>query len=270
MYCLWFGKQKIYNLDQLRKNFDFDTAEIYYLGGGLPRWLRQCGENEIAANVEKMDPLGDISKQLSEIFSVDLPKGRSNVPSKALPKENRANGFENNTKSFAYYANDSFKSKNAGLNYFNTKISSFKLFSDSFNVETGSFSSNNVSFELSSFYAFLSSFFIGSFETAAFQNLSGLGSFGLLSGFFTSGSYNLHEYEFEYGTSFKTTSFNLNEFNSGSFSNAIETTKDSGFVSENEKCAYRPNLIQLSPEEKIKLNIMFCPLNRFGYGIDLI
>lgn len=74
MYCLWFGNQKIHDLKQLKNNFDFDAAEMYLLGGGLSRWLRQCGENEIANRVENVDLFGDIQKQLAEIFSVKLPQ----------------------------------------------------------------------------------------------------------------------------------------------------------------------------------------------------
>lgn len=272
LYCLWFGNKKIYSLDQLRKNFDFDTAEMYYLGGGLSRWLRQCGENDIAASVEKMDPLGNISKQLAEIFSVKLPKGRSNTPSVAFSKENSVCAVQNNTSAYAYPESGSFISENAVLSSFNSSFGASNHISGSFYSETGSFMSNRGSFTLNSFNTFSSSFslFTGSFETASFQSLLESGSLASSGGSFTSGSFNLHEYEYEYGTSFKASSFNFNSFNPECFSTSIANQKNSTSLSENKNRAYRAKIVQLSPQEKIKLNIMFCPLNRFGYGIDLI
>ncbi len=259
LYCLWFGNHKIYNMDQLRKNFDFDNVEMYYLGGSLSRWLRQCGENETAEKVENINPLGDISKQLAEIFSVKLPKGRSNFPTATLSVENSDKSQQNKTNSFTCTEVCSAIAKNIGLSTFNSKIGSFKLITESFYTETGSFISNANSFTLNSF-----SIFNGSFETTSFQNILELSS----GSSFTSSSFYLHEYE--YGRSFNFCSFKQKSFDSENLSDIIENKKYGTSLFGKKNRNYRANITQLSDEEKIKLNIMYCPLNRFGYGIDLI
>ena len=259
LYCLWFGNHKIYNMDQLRKNFDFDNVEMYYLGGSLSRWLRQCGENETAEKVENINPLGDISKQLAEIFSVKLPKGRSNFPTATLSVENSDKSQQNNTSSFTCTKVCSAIAKNIGL----SKIGSFELITESFYTETGSFISNANSFTLNSF-----SIFNGSFETTSFQNILELSSFGISGSSFTSSSFYLHEYE--YGRSFNFCGFKQKSFDSENLSDIIENKKYGASLFGKKNRNYRANITQLSDEEKIKLNIMYCPLNRFGYGIDLI
>lgn len=73
----------------------------------------------------------------------------------------------------------------------------------------------------------------------------------------------MSEFEYEYGTSFNTSSFN------GSFDiNAVKS--DASDKTEDHKKSCHVHITQLSPEEKIKLNIGLCPLNRFGYGINLV
>ncbi len=250
-------------MDQLRKNFDFDNVEMYYLGGSLSRWLRQCGENETAEKVENINPLGDISKQLAEIFSVKLPKGRSNFPTATLSVENSDKSQQNKTNSFTCTEVCSAIAKNIGLSTFNSKIGSFKLITESFYTETGSFISNANSFTLNSF-----SIFNGSFETTSFQNILELSSFGISGSSFTSSSFYLHEYE--YGRSFNFCSFKQKSFDSENLSDIIENKKYGTSLFGKKNRNYRANITQLSDEEKIKLNIMYCPLNRFGYGIDLI
>lgn len=270
LYCLWFGNHKIYNMDQLRKNFDFDSAEMYYLGGSLSVWLRQCGENEIAEKVENINPLSDISKQLAEIFSVKLPKGRSNFPTAISSAENSEKSQQNKTSSFIYTEVCLSIPKNISLDTFNSKIGSFELIPESFYTETGSFISNAGSFTLNSLYTLYHSFsmFNGSFETTSFQNILELSSFGISGVSFTSNSFHLHEYE--YGTSFNFSGFEQKSFDPENLSDIIENKKCGASLPGNKNRNCRANITQLSDEEKIKLNIMYCPLNRFGYGIDLI
>ena len=249
MYCLWFGNKKIHNLNQLIKYFDFDAVEMYYLGGGLSHWLRQCGEEKIASKVEKIDPSVDISKQLAKIFSIKLPKGRKNALSAFSPQKNKICADKSDTCSY-YPELNSFKLKKTVSDSFNIGLGSFNALSGSFSVESTSFMSGTGSFSLNSFSvnSFLFSLFFGSFQTGSFQNLletSFFGSFAL-PGSFSSGNFSLKDYSF----------ISKNEKNTP--------------LSENKKTAYRTDIIQLSPEEKIKLNITVCPLNRFGYGIDLI
>lgn len=290
MYCLWIGAQKVYNLKQLIRHFDFDVIEMYLLGGGLSRWLRQCGETEIAEKTDKIDPLGDISRQLSEVFSVSLPKGRSNIP------VNAANGRhldapQNSSDSFAFCEKRSFISDDISLSSFKTEAGSFQSAYGSFESGTSSFKSEIGSFELrggsfelqyGSFASssFSLSLYTGSFETTSF-NLSGLSSsfgFGGVYGSFVTNSFHFHEYEYEYNTSFNLTSFaGIGSFTPGSFdmgsfgANYYSNNTNDGTLGANkEKACIAPAAVQLTPEEKIRLNISSCYLNRFGYGLHLI
>ena len=126
MYCLWIGAQKIYNLKQLIRHFDFDAVEMYLLGGGLSRWLRQCDETEIAENVDKIDLFGDISKQLSEVFSVKLPKGRSNIPVTAAGDKQIASS-QNSSSHFLPCEQVSFILNDANPSSFRPETASAKV-----------------------------------------------------------------------------------------------------------------------------------------------
>lgn len=302
MYCLWFGNQKIHDLNQLKNNFDFDAAEMYLLGGGLSRWLRQCGENEIAARVENIDLTEDISRQLAEIFSVKLPANRKSIT--ALSKEINAIPVKKIAVLFPSLGRELYESEKSGVNpdfgsfnsasAMNSNISagSFEIEIDSFNrKQTGSLETNadSFSFTLGSFEKTVSSFgseyfsssfslLAGSFELSSFNNFfgfeSGLGSgLGFGVGSFASGSFNLSEYEYEYESSFNISSFGSGSFVSGSFSNSkgINTANtDTEFKGENINQAHHADIAKLSAEEKIQFNITLCPLNRFGYGINLV
>lgn len=288
LYCLWFGNKKIHDLDQLKKYFDFDAAEMYLLGGGLSRWLRQCGENKTAAQVENIDLNGDISKQLSEIFSVSLPENRSSSFSVALSKQVNAIPVKKVAVYFPSFL--PLPSKAEGLGE-NTDFGSFKLTGNfktgSFEISSGSFEINASSFNLaasffvsssgvSSFSLFTGSYslFLGSYEISSYNSIFGSG-FGAGSGMgfdfgsFSLGSFNLSEYEYEYNTSFSVSSLQPGSFIPGSFTNNdnVSAVKNGN----GDKKQFRHvHITQLSPEEKIKLNIMLCPLNRFGYGINLV
>jgi len=297
LYCLWFGNKKIHDLDQLKNNLDFEAAEIYLLGGGLSRWLRQCGENETAARVEKIDIHGDTTKQLSDIFSVKLPQNKNNTTAlskkiKALPAKKISVLFPSsdykfteteNTGNNPKYGSFELKSVLASNKEVNSETGSFKLnnissyeinessfgfVSGSFEIKTGSFALNYFS---SSF-----SLVSGSFRMSSFNSLFGFSSgsrssFGFNS--FAFGSFNLSEYEYEYSSSFNISSFESGSFGGNSFLNSANVNVTVPYVhykSKNKKQENQAHITQLSPEEKIKLNIALCPLNRFGYGINLV
>lgn len=287
MYCLWIGAQKVYNLKQLIRHFDFDVIEMYLLGGGLSRWLRQCGETEIAEKTDKIDLLGDISRQLSEVFSVSLPKGRSNIPATAADGKH-SDAPQNSSDSSAPCEKRSFISDDISLSSFRTEAGSFRLTAGSFESGTSSFKSEIGSFELrggsfelqyGSFASasFSLSLYTGSFETTSF-NLSGLSSsfgFGGVYGSFVTNSFHFHEYEYEYNTSFNLSSFGIGSFtpgsfNMGSFGANYNNINDGTLGADKEKTCLAPSAVQLTPEEKIRLNISSCHLNRFGYGLHLI
>lgn len=280
VYCLWLGVHKIYNLKQLKRHFDFDAVEMYLLGGGLSRWLRQCNESEIADRVEKIDLLGDISKQLSDIFSVKLPKGRRNMPLPSeAPNPPAAAGAE-----AAAFSSSPLGFKEASAVSFPSPTSSFSASAGSYTPEAAS-ETSSFKFGEGSFAPLNGSFALSSFNVGSFETMSlSLGLTSFLYGSFASGSFNYHEYEYEYAFrssfgfgSFALGSFNSGSFNSGSFGvnyNSTAHTKTYGITGgrteENKENACGVRIAALPTEEKIRLNFSACPLNRFGYGIHLI
>lgn len=295
MYCLWFGTQKIYDLEQLKKYFDFDAVEMYFLGGGLSRWLRQCGENDLAEQIDGIDLLGDISVQLAEVFNVPLPSGRSNAPCDKLSNQSSDCGGSFGAASFQ---NGSFASEllnplpnNGSFDMGSFELGSFEIGSfeiGSFNsgsFEIGSFNSVAVGSFASAASGVLSGSFqnlYGSFETASFslENLFSKGSFSNIYTSFLTTSFGLHQYEYEFSTSFLSmatsfniTSFNITQyagsFNSGSFNmGSFGTAIPEVLPMQTEKTPVYTK--ELTAEEKIIMNISSCSLNRFGYGLHLI
>lgn len=275
VYCLWFGANKIYDLQQLVKYFDFDAAEMYFLGGGLSRWLRQCGENELAAQVDRIDVAGDISAQLAKVFNVPLPENRSNAPCDNTPVPTSSNSSFGVSFQNASFAADSFG------------LTEGSFSSEALGALSGSFQNSAGPFETGSFQNIL-----GSFETTSFgfETLFSQGSFNnIYTSFFTT-SFKLHQYEYEfsnsftltytsfnttsfnifrYQSSFETGSFNLGSFNTGSFGTtlpeALPAAREAVLHSESQI-----DLTSLTAEEKIILNITSCNLNRYGYGLHLI
>ena len=69
-WCLWLGNEKIFNIRQLRENFDTAVLVGYYLGGGLERWLSDAEETAVLEKVRNIDRGGDIGCQLEFIFGV--------------------------------------------------------------------------------------------------------------------------------------------------------------------------------------------------------
>ena len=238
MYCLWLNGKKIYTLQQLRASFDAEAAELYCLGGGLARWLKDCGEQDTAEKVEQIDLSKSISRQLAEIFGIDLPETEEQEYQAAItanPPIPAANGsftppYSSESSSFS---TSSFALSNEYTSFFNTSFltASFSGYEYEYEYKSSSFTST-------SFYFFQSSFFA--------QSAFSAGSFALNS--FTLGSFTT-----EYGSD----SFHLGL---SSFSPKSDET-----VPPTER--EQPSL---TPQQKFRLNLSSCPLNRYGYGIHLI
>lgn len=207
----------------------------------------------------------------------------------------------------AQLVKSSFENQTLESSFTSESLSSFQLSESSH--QTGSFELNLTessfggagvgSFETGvtgSFSIQFSSFEQGSFSLENTINSSSFSSFILSS--FNIGSFGEHEFEYEYqqGGSFTNLqgSFNTNSFNTGSFEIGSFALK-AGFGGSFDKVSVAPQPVitenlekpadelksidkiflpkkesDLPPEEKIKQNILSCPLNRFGYGINLI
>lgn len=320
MFCLLLNGNKACNLQQLKEFFDFDIVEMYLLGGSLPIWLEQCGEDNLAQLTREVDLNGNISLQLSEIFNVKLPESLKTVQTGSVKDsaENNKQGISSmfektdrlpasfelygeteqcTTSSFEYKASKSFSTMENPVSFEMNESKSFAAMSSSFGIS--SFGELNVtSFEFKTGNSF-SNQLLSSFEQSSF-NIAFLeiaGSF--FNSSFNLGSFGWYEYEYEYnfGSSFSnlyTDSFNTEWLNTGSFSigsfilkseytgslssadffcqedTAANQTRFTALPQKTEKIFLPRKTDDLPPEEKIKQNILSCPLNRFGYGIHLI
>lgn len=232
MFNLLVYNKKIATLEQLKKNFDFDSVRMYLLGGSLSRWLILCGESEIAEKVKKIDlsqSPWEIDVKLADIFKQPIPKKSKEYLLKKEKWVNNANNsiydYLNQAKNMlsqsAVYKNEiklnSFILKensfqNLQYGSFSGSFNSFSSFnnSSSFEIGTGSFNVNQSSNYLSSSNSFLNLNTIGSFnlQTSFSSSFSNLSSFNAFK----------YEYEFEQG-SFSNSSFNIGNFNISSFNN---------------------------------------------------
>lgn len=249
MYCLWLNGKKIYTLQQLRASFDADAVALYCLGGGLSRWLKDCGEQDTAQKVEQIDLSRSISRQLAEIFDVDLPEkeeqeyypATAEKPSVSTVGTSFASSFSDTALSLGSFPTSfntaSFVFSNAYTSFFTTSFltTSFGSHEYEYEYESGSFTTNSFSLYLSSFVA----------ETA------------YSTGSFVFGSFTFGSFTTEYSSfPMESASFNLplNSFSpTATFEQATEQDPAS-----------------LTPQQKFVLNLSSCPLNRFGYGIHLI
>ncbi len=271
---------KCVNSIDLTRNIHEQLSEIFKIK--LPK--KENKKYEIV-------PLAQSDKKVD--FSSYSVKGSSFEPDKNVDSFNTSPNFENEaekssfsfeTGSFEITTPTSFEMRSNSLGSFTEttlNINSFEqtvVGSFEYSTENSSFSQSLGSFEHSS----LSALTTGSFTNSSF-NLS-------------ANSFSEHEYEFEfeneYSRSFAgsfaeyTSSFLWEEIN-GSFaisftsahcaSGEIEVSADVSsydetyeLKEEKEKIFLPKKSDGIPPEEKIKQNIISCPLNRYGYGINLI
>lgn len=258
MYCLWLKGKKVYNIQQFRASFDAEAVGLYCLGGGLARWLRDCGESEAAEKVEHIDLSQSMTAQLAEIFEVDLPEAKEQprlpaaAPNPSAPATNGSFALPSSFTSDITLSPSSFESSFSTSSFnttsFNTSSFTFSNLTTSFFTTSFSYE-HEYEYEISSFTANSFSVYIGSFfaETA------------LLTGSFTLGSFTLGSFSSEYG-SFPSASSFLQTF--GSFSPESAESATTSTITEQE--------FPLTPQQKFELNLSSNPLNRFGYGIHLI
>lgn len=218
---LFLNNKRIYDIRELRENFDTAVLVGYYLGGGLMKWLKSVGEEGILNRVNEINPNYDISEQLEFAFGVRPDKKAPKIMGVLKPspvserKEPPKKPFVPNFRD----ANGSFSSS---------------FFASSF--LSGSFTSSFTALFNTSYKGILT----GSFNTSFNTSFLLLGSFGGLRSSFTGGSFN--------------GSFPGGYLNSeGSFVIKLGNAE----VTETE---YKKTMIILSS----------CPLNQYGYGINLI
>ena len=247
-WYLLIGNKKIFNIRQLRENFDTALLVSYYLGGSLKKWLVDAGETSLSKRIDEINPNYDISEQLEYAFGVRPDKKAPEVLTRLRP-EPLAERKEPPKKPYIC----DFRSRNGS-------------FGSSFSAS----SFLTSSFLTSSFTA--SSFVQSSFLTSSFMNVFYTGSFSVYSSFLS----------FSVGGSFKssfsssflsllsssfTSSYNMFVASSGSFNGGF-----TGSMTENGSFIYKIGdaLVTETEYKKTMINLSSCPLNSFGYGINLI
>lgn len=255
-WCLWLGNEKVFNIRQLRENFDTAVLVGYYIGGGLERWLSDAGETAVLEKIKEIDKNKDIGIQLEFIFGVRPDKKETPAPEYEKIEASREYHEVAETVKLALMAVSDSYSEIA------TSFSS--SFSSSFGSGSGSMlSSFKKTFEREIRGSFgggsfkNSSFTVGSFRIGQFRRGNyRTGSFG--GGSFKGGSFKLVKYNFGYGKG----SFS---FGSGSVGGSFRMTSGG---------SYRFFLgdAEITKEEyrRTKINLSSCPLNAYGYGIHRI
>lgn len=260
MYCLWLNGKKVYDLQQLKASYDAEAVALYCLGGGLSRWLRDCGESEAAEKVEQIDLSQSIPAQLAAIFGVDPPKTEEQPyrPAKAsaapisapngsfaLPSSLTPDAPLSPSSFGSSFDTSSFNTSSFTFSNMTTSFLTTSFFTTSFGYEH-EYEYESGSFTASSFSLYLSSFFT---ETA------------FLTGSFSLGSFTLGSFSTEYA------SFPI----SGSFSPILSSFSPKSAEAASTTPAPAPEKEpSLTPQQKFELNLSSNPLNRYGYGIHLI
>lgn len=308
-WYLWLGGNKIFNIRQLRDNFDTALLTGYFLGGSLMKWLSDIGEYSIMKRLSEIDIYGDIGKQLEFAFGVSPDKKPDPQPAApaipaCLPETPKVSGipgsFAGIAGSFTGLAESSFSGISASSfagevlgSFAGLAESSFTAaYSNSFAFIVG----NAFAAKFTSSYNFgvYSSFVSGQALNIASSAFSGsAGSFGafmteslynaVYGGSFTLGSFSLGSYTFgKYGQftlgssggsfygSFGLMLLNIlnrgGSFGSyGSFGNVWSFFGEGSF-------RYSETGAVITAEEyhRTLINLSSCPLNAYGYGINLV
>lgn len=222
---LFLNNKKIFNIKELRENFDTAVLVGYFLGGGLGKWLRSTGEEAVLARVNEINPNYDISEQLEFAFGVRPDKKAPKILETLKPspiserKEPPKKSFVPNLRNY----DGSFNSSFLASSFLNSSF-------------LGSFTSSFNAFFNTSYKGF----FTGSFSTSFNTSFLLSGSFSGLSGSFLSGSF------------------------SGSL--------PGGYLNSKGSFVYKLGNAEITETEykKTMINLSSCPLNQYGYGINLI
>lgn len=310
-WYLWLRGRKIFNIRQLRENFDTPLLTGYFLGGSLMKWLSDIGEYDIIQRLSSVDKSGDIGRQLEFAFGVspdphdplsepEIPEQPDVVPEITVSAEKAGvteipvfTGSFYGTSSFSGLSESSFAAAFAGsiassftmtaessftsivssafAARFTSSFSGFELGSYSafvsgqaLNIASSGFSSSGSSFWFLFGQNLLNKGFFGSFSLSSFNFGSFYWLFGKYSNLFGSsggsfyGSFGLALMKLLalYGGSFG--SF-------GSFGNIGEFFGEGSF-------RYNAAGVTITAEEyhRTLINLSSCPLNAYGYGINLV
>ena len=260
--CNWhllLNGRKIYNIRQLRENFDTQFVTGYFLGGSLIKWLRDIGENEIAERISSTDMNGDIGKQLQFAFGVVPDIKTSPTDEKEIeavvnscPVREESNASPSDNMITGSFRAASGRTGELPAGSFEAVLSAADISRVVSSFRSGSFNSALTGQALNSSF---SSVITGS-------GLGGLalgGASGSFSGI--SGSYSGNILSSMNSGSGKTGSYG----SFGGYGNIWMFSGEGSF-------RYSENGVVITAEEyqRTLINLSSCPLNAYGYGINLI
>ncbi len=283
-WYLWLNGKRIFNIRELRENFDTPVISGYFLGGSLMKWLSDAGEYNLVKRLATIDINDDIGKQLEFAFGVS--------PDKKYDKEIKLKPENPPLPERRPAPQENISSFGAGTSYFSGTESSF--YSAVFSAGTESSFASSLSgsygiyqeiaagltstsgYNLSSYSAFVSGQALsvassGMFASSggSFSNLLITGGYGLTGSFGSSGKLllgsgtGLGKYGMIGGSFGSFGSFGVSF--GGSFSSLEEYFENGSFV-------YKTGNTTITAEEyhRTLINLSSCPLNAYGYGINLI
>lgn len=269
MNCaLWLNKKKIRRASEISDNLDVASLRGYFLAGSLSEWLCENGGKEYAkklAEISDDDPA--LNEKLAGIFGgkADFGKAMMNIARQDPPKI--SSGAKNGAAgSFvcSYAARSSFKFTHFGSGSFSyAELTSFGGFWEFLRrLRSGSFGGGSFAWGSFSQWEWL-------FEL--YKHWYG-GSFAFQGGSF--GSYHQWEWEWLWKLFGGSGSFSITSFSSfapgfGSFDFYVMAELFGG--KSLGSLELRRLLDTLDEYDRIMYEtLMFCPLDRFGYGIHNI
>ena len=329
-WYLWLNGRKIFNIRQLRENFDTPLLTGYFLGGSLLKWLSDLGEYAVLKRLSTIDTSRDIGTQLEFAFGVSPDRKHAleaPAPELTIPADNKevsgapvfaASSFGSVSSfpglpegSFSALAESSFTAlTESSFAAFMSAVGSFASAVSSSGSFTALYESSFAYIVGNAFAAkFTSSFNMSSYSFGSYAalvsgqalNIASSAQFGSMSSFMTLFGQNMYGF----GGSFSLSSFSFGSFSHffgkygqftlGSFGGSLTgsyaawlsrlfaLTRGGSFGSFGSfgnigmffgegSFRYSDNGAVITAEEyhRTLINLSSCPLNAYGYGIDLI
>ena len=315
-WYLWLNGRKIFNIRQLRENFDTTLLTGYFLGESLMKWLSDLGEYEILKRLSTVDRYGDVGKQLEFAFGVspdpkpaaaetepapELSVTEITVPAEEVSPETPVFTASLPASSFGALFAGSYPGLAESSFAAVTESSFISLLQSSFTGAVESSFASIVgnafaqtftsSYNFSSYAAFVSGQALNIASSANFGSFGSFASmFGKLgfgmSGSFSFSSFTLGSFGLLYG---KLGGYGLSSGGSyagsfGAFLNALMKLMRGGsfgsfgsfgnieMFTGTGSFRYSPTGAVITAEEyhRTLINLSSCPLNAYGYGINLV
>ena len=301
-WYLWLNGRKVRNIRELRDNFDTEVLIGYFLGGSLMKWLSDIGEYSIIKRLSEIDMNSDIGVQLQYAFGV---RDNNYVADPAREYRNievtvsadtavKAGLAEVGICTGSFYGNigsffgDICSFTNAFMLSAAGSVGAVSSFYGGQTATAIGFISGNLlgsGINMGSYAALVSGQALnvssGSSFTAFFNSFfrAGLSAYG--SGSLYIGSYNISSFNTFFGKygsykGFYAGSFGLSILSGLTAGSGISGSGGNfgqigGFFAEDSIYRSADGIVITAEEyHRTLINLSSCPLNAYGYGINLI